>query len=61
MSWTRHCRHSELGYQAGVGVDISALTADLRYESNLSQMNPNFGQTQNLLALRFGFKILQAA
>jgi len=49
-------RNSTLGYQAGAGVDIGAITADLRYEGNLTDINPNFGQRQNLWALSVGFK-----
>ena len=53
-----HYRNSTLGYQAGVGVDIGAITADLRYEGNLTDINPDYGQRQNLFALSVGFKIL---
>lgn len=52
-----HYRNSTLGYQAGFGVDIGAITADLRYEGNLTDVNPDFGQRQNLWALSVGFKI----
>jgi len=51
-----HYRSSTLGYQAGAGVDIGAITADLRYEGNLTDVNPDFGQRQNLWALSIGFK-----
>jgi hypothetical protein len=50
--------NSTLGYQAGAGIDIGAITADLRYEGNLTDINPNYGQRQNLWALSVGFKIL---
>ena len=50
--------NSTLGYQAGAGVDIGAITADLRYEGNLTKINQNYGQRQNLFALSIGFKIL---
>jgi len=53
-----HYKNSTLGYQAGFGVDIGAITADLRYEGNLTDINPDFGQRQNLWALSIGFKIL---
>lgn len=53
-----HYRNSTLGYQAGFGVDFGAITADLRYEGNLTDVNPDFGQRQNLWALSVGFKIL---
>ena len=49
---------STLGFQAGAGVDIGAITADLRYEGGLSKINSNYGQRQNLWALSVGFKIL---
>jgi hypothetical protein len=51
-------KNSTLGYQAGLGVDIGAVTADLRYEGNLTRINENYGQRQNLFALSIGFKIL---
>jgi len=50
--------NSTLGFQAGAGVDIGAITADLRYEGGLTKINPNYGQRQNLFALSVGFKIL---
>ena len=51
-----HYKTSTLGYQAGAGVDIGAITADLRYEGNLTDINSSFGQRQNLWALSVGFK-----
>jgi hypothetical protein len=51
-------KNSTLGYQAGAGVDIGSITADLRYEGGLTKVNSNFGQRQNLWALSVGFKIL---
>ncbi|MDN5288703.1 MAG: PorT family protein [Mucilaginibacter sp.] len=51
-------KNSTLGYQVGAGVDIGAITADLRYEGGLTKVNQNFGQRQNLWALSVGFKIL---
>jgi hypothetical protein len=51
-----HYKNSTLGYQAGAGVDIGAITADLRYEGNLTDINSSFGQRQNLWALSVGFK-----
>ena len=53
-----HYRNSTLGYQAGFGVDIGAITADLRYEGNLTDINQSYGQRQNLWALSIGFKLL---
>jgi hypothetical protein len=50
--------NSTLGFQAGGGVDIGAITADLRYEGGLSKINSNYGQRQNLWALSVGFKFL---
>lgn len=50
-------KNSTLGYQAGAGIDIGAITADLRYEGNLTKINSNYGQRQNLWALSIGFKI----
>jgi hypothetical protein len=49
-------RNSTLGFQAGGGVDIGPITADLRYQGGLTKINPKFGQTQNLWALSVGFK-----
>jgi len=51
-------KNSTLGYQAGAGVDIGSITADLRYEGGLTNINENYGQRQNLWALSVGFKIL---
>ena len=53
-----HYKNSTLGFQAGAGVDIGAITADLRYEGGLTKINSDFGQRQNLWALSVGFKIL---
>jgi hypothetical protein len=50
-------KKSTLGYQAGAGVDIGAITADLRYEGNLTKINDNYGQRPSLWALSVGFKI----
>jgi hypothetical protein len=47
-----------VGYQLGAGVDIGSITADLRYEGGLSDINSNYGQKQNIWALSVGFKIL---
>ncbi|MDO3643129.1 porin family protein [Mucilaginibacter sp. L3T2-6] len=52
-----HYKSSTLGFQAGAGVDIGAITADLRYEGGLTKINSDFGQRQNLWALSVGFKI----
>ena len=50
-------KNSTLGFQAGAGIDLGAITADLRYEGGLTKINDNFGQRQNLWALSVGFKI----
>ena len=51
-----HYKNSTLGFQAGGGVDIGPITADLRYEGGLTKINDDFGQRQNLWALSVGFK-----
>jgi hypothetical protein len=48
--------NSTLGYQAGAGVDIGPITADVRYEGGLTEINKNYGQKQNLWAVSVGFK-----
>jgi len=53
-----HYKNSTLGYQAGFGVDIGAITADLRYQGNFSDIDQSYGQRQNIWALSVGFKIL---
>jgi hypothetical protein len=53
-----HYRSGTVGYQADAGVDLGSITADLRYEGNISQVNPDHAQRQNLWALSIGFKIL---
>jgi len=51
-----HYKNSTFGFQAGGGVDIGPITADLRYEGGLTKINPDFGQRQSLWALSVGFK-----
>ncbi|TSD64920.1 PorT family protein [Inquilinus sp. KBS0705] len=51
-------KKSTLGFQAGGGVDIGRITADLRYEGGLTKINESYGQRQNLWALSVGFKLL---
>jgi len=51
-------RKNMLGYQAGAGVDLGAITADLRYQGNFDDINTNYSQKQHLWALSIGFKIL---
>jgi len=49
-------KNSTLGFQAGGGIDIGAITADIRYEGGLTKISDNFGQKQNLWAVSVGFK-----
>jgi len=53
-----HYNNSTIGYQAGAGVDIIGLTADLRYEGGLSKLNSNYGQRANIWSVSVGFKFL---
>jgi hypothetical protein len=53
-----HYKTDNLGYQAGVGVDIGAITADLRYQGFFSNIDQNYNQQPHLWALSVGFKIL---
>jgi len=50
-------KNSTIGYQAGGGVDLGSITADLRYEGGFSDINSSYGQRQHLWALSVGFKI----
>ena len=52
-----HYSNSTLGYQAGAGIDLGAISADIRYEGGLTDINPDFGQRQHLWALSIGFKL----
>ncbi|MDB5125289.1 MAG: hypothetical protein JWP94_3418 [Mucilaginibacter sp.] len=52
-----HYKNSTLGYQAGAGIDLGSITADLRYEGGLNDVNSSYGQRQRLWALSIGFKI----
>ncbi|MEX8548593.1 MAG: porin family protein [Mucilaginibacter sp.] len=51
-------RNSTLGYQAGAGVDILKFSVDLRYEGGLTEINPAYGQRQNVWHLSLGYKFL---
>jgi len=51
-------KNNMLGYQAGFGVDLGAITADLRYQGDFDHFNDTYNQRQNLWALSIGFKIL---
>jgi hypothetical protein len=44
--------------QLGAGVDFGPLTADLRYQFGVNEVNEDHQQRQNLWALSVGFKIL---
>ncbi len=50
-------KNNQLAYQAGFGVDLGALTADLRYQGNFDHVNDTYNQRQNLWALSVGFKL----
>ncbi|MGI4020214.1 MAG: porin family protein [Janthinobacterium lividum] len=51
-------RNSTLGYQAGAGVDVLRFSVDLRYEGGLTEVNPAYGQRQNVWHLSLGYKFL---
>ena len=51
-------RNSTLGYQAGAGVDFLKFSVDLRYEGGLTEINPAYGQRQNVWHLSLGYKFL---
>ena len=49
-------KNSTLGYQAGGGIDLGHIVADIRYEGGLTKINENYGQRQNLFAVTLGYK-----
>lgn len=57
-------KKASYGYQAGGGLDIGALSVDLRYEGSLSEIsalrssNINFSQKGNLWQLTLGLRLL---
>lgn len=51
-------RNSTLGYQAGAGIDILKFSVDLRYEGGITEINPAYGQRQNVWHLSLGYKFL---
>jgi hypothetical protein len=53
-----HYKNSTIGFQAGGGVDLGPITADIRYEGGLTKISDDFGQHQKLWALSVGFKFL---
>jgi hypothetical protein len=52
-----HYNNSTLGYQAGAGIDLGALTVDARYQGGLNKWNSSFGQTPKIWMIGVGFKI----
>ncbi|MBE7178032.1 MAG: PorT family protein [Mucilaginibacter polytrichastri] len=50
-------KSSSFGGQAGAGIDIGNLTADIRYEFGLSKINERYGQRPNLWLLSVGYRI----
>lgn len=50
-------KNSSIGAQAGGGIDIGNLTADIRYEFGLSKINEKYGQRPNLWMLSVGYRI----
>jgi hypothetical protein len=53
-----HYKTNNLAYQAGFGIDIGSITADLRYQGYFSNIDQNYNQQPHLWALSVGFKIL---
>lgn len=51
-------RNSTLGYQAGAGIDVLNYSFDLRYEGGITEINPSYGQRQNVWHLSLGYKFL---
>jgi hypothetical protein len=51
-------KNSTLGYQAGAGVDVLKFSVDLRYEGGITEINPAYGQRQNVWHLSLGYKFL---
>ena len=49
---------STLGYQVGAGIDVGAITFDLRYEGGLTKLNNEYNQRSNIWSFGLGFKIL---
>jgi hypothetical protein len=49
---------NNFGYQAGAGIDLSAISVDFRYQGGFSNVNDNFNQRQNIWLLSLGIKIL---
>ncbi|RZK18129.1 MAG: PorT family protein [Pedobacter sp.] len=53
-------KNQAFGIQAGAGVDVGAISVDLRYEAGLSNISKSekYAQKPNLFQLSLGFKIL---
>jgi hypothetical protein len=49
---------TNIGFQAGIGVDVANFTLDVRYESGLNAINDSFKQRNSLFQLSVGLKIL---
>jgi hypothetical protein len=45
------------GAQGGIGVDVSRITADFRYEFGFSRISPALGQRPGIFMLSVGYKI----
>ncbi|WP_316807606.1 porin family protein [Pedobacter agri] len=56
----KNYKDQAFGIQAGAGVDVGAISVDLRYEAGLSNISKSEKYTQkpNLFQLSLGFKIL---
>ena len=50
--------NNNFGYQAGAGIDLSAISVDFRYQGGFSDVNSNYNQRQNIWAVSLGIKIL---
>lgn len=53
-------KNQAIGIQTGAGVDVGAISVDLRYEAGLSNISKSdkYSQKPNLFQLSLGFKIL---
>jgi hypothetical protein len=47
-----------VGYQAGIGVDLATITLDARYEGSLKEISSEFGSRPSVFLISLGFKIL---
>ncbi len=46
-----------IGFQAGLGIDIANITIDARYEAGLNQIKDHFNQRNKLFHLSLGIKL----